>query len=271
MRRTTDKIVNLRSYATLLAFAVYCGGCASKSAPITKGPAFGGSVQLSGIVRDSITPIANVRVALRQGGSLRAQTTTRPDGSFAFTAQPAGDYEFSASREGYTPCMLDMTLLWPEQSVLTGILQAADTARVRHRKALFGNRSTCSCRFVRPNTITRVLPTDTNDLRTRSSSASTAEIVVTAVDAEEGNAIIGAVVRLVAESPASGAMVTSETNDRGVAVFSNVSPGVYRIRTMRVGFVFDESHVTATAGSTDSLRVRMRWGNNLCFVVHTSR
>jgi hypothetical protein len=271
MRRTTDRTSDIRLSTFLLVFAVYSIGCATRKAPITQDPAFGGSVELTGVVKDSITPVANVRVTLRQGGSLRAQTTTRKDGSFAFGAQPPGDYKFSASRDGYAPCAFDMTLLWPEQSVVTGIVPAADTARLRQRKELFRYGTTCSCRIVRPNNFTRVVSKDTNELPARSSSPSTAEVVVMAVDADEGNAIMRAVVRLVAESPAGGATFVNQTNDRGVVIFSNVPPGVYRVRTMRLGFVFFEDHVTARAGSTDSLTVRMRWGDNLCFMVHTGR
>lgn len=91
------------------------------------------------------------------------------------------------------------------------------------------------------------------------------------VDGEEGNVITGAYVRLIAESPGSGQPIQSLVNDRGVVVFSNVSPAAYRVRTMRVGLLFSEDRVIATAGSTDSLTVRMRWSDDLCLTVTTSR
>ena len=98
----------------------------------------------TGLVRDSITPVPDVAVALYKGASLMARTVTDRRGRFSFESQPPGDYRFSLSSVGYAACSIDVSFWPPQQDYLIGVVPAYDSARVQRQRGASG--SPCSCR-----------------------------------------------------------------------------------------------------------------------------
>ena len=90
------------------------------------------SGQISGRVTDagSGTPVADVRVEARSGGTVRNALTT-PSGTYRIAGLPDGQYVVSFSRIGYAAAA-DTVSVSGGGSVTVDITLSADAARRRH-------------------------------------------------------------------------------------------------------------------------------------------
>ena len=81
----------------------------------------------------------------------------------------------------------------------------------------------------------------------------------TVMQIETGDAIEGAVVRLIPfDRPPNSRRIFVYTNTKGGFSFDSLDPGIYQARVLRVGEQPDTATIRLVAGHVDTLRLRMR-------------
>ena len=224
--------------------------------------------EFSGIVRDSLTPVPDVAVALYKGPSLLARAVTDKSGRFSFGSPPNGDYTFSIAAASYAACRVDVSFLPPQNAVLIGVVPAADSARLRRQRAASGN--TCSCRNRYNRAQAQTAPPFGAAVQSPNSLSAT--LAVDVGDPDDGAGVGQADVILLPDSASGGTRLLARTDNTGRATFANIRPGKYRVRARRIGFAPNEADILAAAGKVDILTLPLKWDQMaLCVIVRTGR
>ena len=254
--------LRLAGFAALLTFGCQQAPKPTEVSPVRSGPAF------SGIVRDSLTPVANVPVALYRGTSLLARTKSDDTGRFSFGPQPAGDYKLSVESRVYSACQKDVSFWPPQRDILIGVVPALDTSRLRRQSDAGGGACTCRIPMLRPHSA--------HESATRqalpSPGGSSATFAVDAVDSEDGIGVEGVLVTLSPDPESVNARVSALTDKMGRATFANLTPGKYHLLARRIGFVPSNAEMVGVAGRTGLTALSMKWDvSQLCMIIRTGR
>lgn len=255
--------LHLVGLAAVLAFGCQPAPKSTEVSPSRSGPPF------SGIVRDSITPVANVPVALYRGTSLLARTKSDETGRFSFGSQPAGDYKLSVESREYSACQTDVSFWPPQRDILIGVVPASDTARLRRQYEAGGRACTCRIPMLRPHSADR----SATRAALQIPRGSNAIFAVDVVDTEDDIGVEGVVVTLSPDPKQSAdERISAFTDKTGRATFANLTPGKYHVLARRIGFVPSNVDIVATAGRADSTALSLKWDvSQLCVIIRTGR
>jgi hypothetical protein len=220
----------------------------------------------SGVVRDSVTPVADVSIALYKGTSLLLRTVTDRAGRFSFGTQLPGDYRFAIASRVYAGCESEISFWPPQRDVSIGVIPVSDTSRLRQSRAANGNSCTCSIPMRRAYSAAKSTTRRALFLPSREKST----VAVDVLDSEDRSGVERVLVVLYPDPKREEGRLVAFTDETGRASFVNVASGKYRVVVRQIGFAPSEMEIIATAGRADSLELPFKWeASGLCKTLRT--
>ena len=253
-----------RTWCCLMCMALGCRP-AIKNADL---PQAQPGASFTGIVRDSITPVSDVSVALYKESRLLGNAVTDKHGRFTFGTRPEDYYRIVVSSAGYASCTVTASFFPPQPELLIGVVPASDSARLDRQRA--AGAAGCSCRL--PLSKPRVEGRPSARVALSLPDPRRATIAVDVVDPEDHVGVGQAQVLLTPEPTTRLERIGALTDATGRAIFENIPPGKYNVLARRLGFVANRTEIVAVAGRIDSLTLPFKWDvSRSCIQVRTGQ